>query len=311
MTKTANSNQEWTNLILKKVILPGMGMKEDGTSTEKIGLLWDEFRGHSAAIVKEFCTSLPFFSPEIIPGGLTPVAQPLDKVINKVFKAYFRDLYDLYILTAPIMPNGSPKAPSRQLLSTWVVEAWEKIPEELVKKSWTACGYPSEKDLTCSNEDAIVVFSNEEIGAMVENLCGPGIRSNFEDEDLCGPDPSFPSDEEVSSDESDISDDDSVEDVYFDTFEEVVEVVEPIATPTATVAVGVGCAAGELCGMKTTPLGSAHTCLNCRRHVHGALCGALWDERGSDCKVTVENLTEVGKKMSKSTGAVICYTCMK
>jgi len=105
-----------------------------------------------------------------MPGGLTPVAQPFDKVINKVFKAYFRDLYNLYILITPIMPNGSPKAPSRQLLFTWVVEAWEKIPEELVKKSWTACGYPSEKDLTCSNEDAIVVFSNEEIGTMVENL---------------------------------------------------------------------------------------------------------------------------------------------
>ena len=124
VTKTANSNQEWTNLILKKVILPGMGMKEDGTSTKKIGLLWDEFRGHSAAIVKEFCKSMSFFSPEIIPGGLTPVAQPLNKVINKVFKAYLRDLYDLYILTAPIMSIGSPKAPSRQLLATWVVEAW-------------------------------------------------------------------------------------------------------------------------------------------------------------------------------------------
>ena len=78
-TKTANSNQEWTNLILKKVILPGMGMKEDGTSTEKIGLLWDEFRGHSAEIVKEFCTSLPFFYPEIIPGGLTPLHNLLTK----------------------------------------------------------------------------------------------------------------------------------------------------------------------------------------------------------------------------------------
>jgi len=154
-----------------------------------------------------------------------------------------------------------------------------------------------EKDLTCSNEDYIVVFSDEEIDTMVENLCGPGVRSNFEeDEDLCGPDPAIPSDEECSSDESDdISDDDNVEDVDFDRFEEVVEVVEPTATPTATVAVAVGvsCAAGGLCGANTTPLGSAHTCLKCKRHVHGALCGALWDERGPDCKVTVENLTEV------------------
>ena len=65
---------------------PGMGMKSDGTSDEKIGLLWDEFRAQSSAVVKEYCQSLLFFYPKIIPGGLTPVAQPLDTVINKVFK---------------------------------------------------------------------------------------------------------------------------------------------------------------------------------------------------------------------------------
>ena len=211
------------------------------------------------------------------------------------------------------------------------MEAWENIPEELVWKSWTAYGYPTEKDLTCSNEHSLVVFSDEEIGTMVEKLYGPGVRTNFEDENLCGPDPSFVRGEECSSDDSDdddIDDDDSdddasVEEVYFDTVEEVGdtldEVVEPAATPTATVTtaatptatVGVGCAAGELCGMKTTPLGSAHTCLNCRRHVHGCLCSSLWDKRGAECKVTVEDLTAVGKTMSKSNGAVICYACMQ
>jgi hypothetical protein len=111
---------------------------------------------------------------------------------------------------------------------------------------------------------------------------------------------------------------DTVEEVG-DTLEEVIEVVEPAATPTATettaatrtATVGVGCATGEFCGRKTTPLGSAHTCLNCRRHVHGCLCPSLWDERGTECKVTVEDLTAVGKTMSKSTGAVICYACMQ
>ena len=95
-TKTANSNQEWTNLILKKVILPELGMDmTTETSPEQIGLIWDEFRGHSAAIVKEYCLSLSFFHPEIIPGGLTPVAQPLDnKVINRIqgTVAYMRPL---------------------------------------------------------------------------------------------------------------------------------------------------------------------------------------------------------------------------
>ena len=117
-------------------------MEEDGTSKHQIGVIWDEFKGHSSKVVKAYCNSLPFLQPEIIPGGLTPVAQPLDKVINKVFKAFFRDIYDNYILTAPIGNTGNPTPPSRQLLSMWVVEAWEKIPAELVVKSWTACGYP-------------------------------------------------------------------------------------------------------------------------------------------------------------------------
>ena len=72
-----------------------MGMKSDGTSDEKIGLLWDEFRAHSSAVVKEYCQSLPFFHPEIIPGGLTPVAQPLDKVINKALR-HTSETYMIY-----------------------------------------------------------------------------------------------------------------------------------------------------------------------------------------------------------------------
>ena len=64
-----------------------MGVSTE-TSLEKIGMLWDEFRGHFAEIVKKYCLSLTFFRPEMIPGGLTPVAQPLDKVIAKTFKGW-------------------------------------------------------------------------------------------------------------------------------------------------------------------------------------------------------------------------------
>ena len=71
------------------------------TSLEKIGMLWDEFRGNFAKIVKKYCLSLTFFRPEIIPGGLTPADQPLDKIINKVLKGHFRDLY----VICPILPK--------------------------------------------------------------------------------------------------------------------------------------------------------------------------------------------------------------
>ena len=57
---------------------------------ENISILWDEFWGHFAKIVKRYCLSLTFFRPEIFPDGLTPAAQPLDKIIHKVFKGYFR-----------------------------------------------------------------------------------------------------------------------------------------------------------------------------------------------------------------------------
>ena len=32
-------------------------------------------------------------------GGLTPVRQPLDKVVNKVFKGYLCDIYDMWEIT--------------------------------------------------------------------------------------------------------------------------------------------------------------------------------------------------------------------
>jgi hypothetical protein len=107
--------------------------------------------------VKDFCQSLDFLGVDIIPGGLTPEAQPLDKVINKVFKVYFRDFYDEYVLNAPITEKGNPKPPSRQLLATWVVKAWEKIPEQLVRKAWTACGYQTEEQLCSKTPGQMVV----------------------------------------------------------------------------------------------------------------------------------------------------------
>ena len=142
---------------------------------------------------------------------------------------------------------------------------------------------------------------------MVEALCGPEIRTNFDDVE-CGPDKHFSSDDKCSSDNANAfsddneSEDDNVEEVYVET------------TPMRRSKAGDDysmCAAGDRCGMKTTKLGNEHKCLNCGRGMHGFLCGALWDERGDECMVTVKDLSVLGQQKASSIGALICYTCMK
>ena len=71
---------------------------------------------------------------EIMAGGITPKAQPLDVLINKVFKGFFCDLFEQWSLNAPLNEkSGNPLPPSRQLLAKWVVLAWAKVDKVLVK----------------------------------------------------------------------------------------------------------------------------------------------------------------------------------
>lgn len=144
-TPSANSNSDATEYYLEHV-----WAKEVDTSKRSI-LLADSFAGQKTDFVKEQAAKYNTHIA-IMHGGITPVAQPLDKVINKVFKGYLRDLYNLWMLKGSNVASrkdpktGYPLPPSRQLLSTWVVEAWSKIPESLVQKAFTACGYYDHQD---------------------------------------------------------------------------------------------------------------------------------------------------------------------
>ena len=80
-------------------------------------------------------------------GGITCKSQPIDMFLGKCFKGNHREYYDMYILTALVNKKGQPIAPSRQLSATWTVKAWEKIPEELIRKVWQCCGYKNVEDI--------------------------------------------------------------------------------------------------------------------------------------------------------------------
>ena len=52
-----------------------------------------------------------------------------------MFKGLYRYYYYYYMLYAPSNNRGQPVAPTHQLCATWVVKAWNKVSEELVRKS--------------------------------------------------------------------------------------------------------------------------------------------------------------------------------
>ena len=72
-----------TKLILKKVIisLAGAGVPSDG-GDHQVGVMWNDFKAQSCPEVKSFFQSQDNLDVDIFSGGLTPVGQPLDKVIN-------------------------------------------------------------------------------------------------------------------------------------------------------------------------------------------------------------------------------------
>ena len=91
----------------------------------------------------------------IIPGGLTPVVQPLDKCLNKPFKDNVHRKYLAWMTLGPFefTPAWKKKAPSRNLVLWWIKEVWAEIPKEMVIKSFKTCGISNALDGT---EDDVV-----------------------------------------------------------------------------------------------------------------------------------------------------------
>ena len=76
-------------------------------------------------------------------------------------------------------------APCRQLFAQWIVKAWAKVPKELVQKSWEVCGYKSTEDLSNEEETssvAVINYSQEQLGTMIENIAGYDARMAWIDE---------------------------------------------------------------------------------------------------------------------------------
>ena len=172
-----------TVMILDEVILPELGVEEGNSCV----VLNDDFKAHSAPVVKDYVKSFhakdddgndtyELVNWRTLSGGITPISQPIDAFIGKVFQGGYRNKYILYMLTAPMNEKtGHPLPPTRQLCAQWVVSAWEAIPDKLIRKAWTTLGYKSMDEagnmgLGCR---IVILFDKNRVKSLLERYMGP------------------------------------------------------------------------------------------------------------------------------------------
>ena len=108
---------------------------QETLTVERSLLVWDSFRAHLTESVKEVLQQQNI-DVAVIPGGLTPVLQPLDKCLNKPFKESMRREYQSQMIMGPFefTPAGKKRVLSSNLVLGWIKKSWWEIPEEMVRK---------------------------------------------------------------------------------------------------------------------------------------------------------------------------------
>lgn len=141
---------------------PGALLKRPGM------LVMDSFRGHLTDDVKKVLSETKT-EQVIIPGGMTSMLQPLDVCINKPFKCQLKKMYTQWMSTAPheLTPTGRLRRPSLTLICSWIIKAWDSIPEDLIKKSFKKTGISNALD--GSEDDKLFVSEDEAASASDED----------------------------------------------------------------------------------------------------------------------------------------------
>ena len=94
----------------------------------------------------------------VIPGGCTGKLQTLDVSINYPFKVYLEEAFDSFMDNPSqhtFTKAGNMRAPTKMQLCDMVTESWFKISEEVIRKSFVACGQVPDADvdqITCFKE---------------------------------------------------------------------------------------------------------------------------------------------------------------
>ena len=145
-------NQELTTEFLYSVI--------GGTVFRRSRLLvWHSFRPHISKETKEQQKNLSMLSA-VVPSGCTKYVQAPDVCWNAPFKAKLRTLYDEWMEAAQgtLTAAGNPTAPPLEDVVARVMQAWEAVTPETIKKSFKSRGLTNATD---GSEDDMIVCMPE------------------------------------------------------------------------------------------------------------------------------------------------------
>ena len=145
-------------------------------------LVYDAFEAHVTdrvkALFKRERTDLA-----VIPGGLTSILQPLDVSLNKPFKDGVRRQWMQWMAEGihEFTATGRQKKASEELICSWISQAWNDIPAEMITSSFLKCGITNNLD---GSEDDLVynsaADSDELDDSFVRELFASDSESDFE-----------------------------------------------------------------------------------------------------------------------------------